>query len=102
MLHLIVLLSVALLPLTSFAARAGTAADLTSSAIELEQGPLPGPVQKTPAAQEHRHCILWVAEATTCAALSDRLFPSRPAGAVWAVPSLRSSGPQAPTPPPRG
>ena len=94
------LLSVALLPLTSFAARAATASDLSSSALELAQSSLPKPVQKP--ASGHRHCTLWAAEAGTYCVLSlspPTHFPADPYGPD-ALP-LNSRGPAAPTPPPK-
>ena len=102
-LQLILLLSVALLPLTSFAARVGTPADLTSSAaVELEQGALPTPRQRTEPAQPHRHCTHWAAEAGTCLVpatnVLERLL-SNPFGSGQLGSKL--AGPQAPTPPPK-
>ena len=101
LLHVLLLLAVALLPLTSFAARAGTAADLTSAAVEIEQS-LPRSGQKLPPPQEHRHCTLWAAEAGVCAPLSHNL--SRKLGGNrfgFDAPHAKLSGPEAPTPPPK-
>lgn len=102
-LQLLVLLSVALLPLTSYAARAGTPADLTSSAaVEVEQAALPTPGQRTAPAQPHRHCTHWAAEAGMCLApasnVSSRLL-AIPFGSAEL--GFKMAGPQAPTPPPR-
>ena len=101
-LHLFLLLSVALLPLTSLAARAGGAADLTSNAaVELEQGPLPSSADGTTPAQ-HRHSTQWAAEAGQWAALSRRLSMNLPftrCGSDAIGAKLRA--PQAPTPPPK-
>ena len=101
--HFFVLVSVALLPLTSFAARAHTAADLTSSAVELEQGFLPSPSHQVPPPQGHHHCTLWVAGAAECGGLADDLLPAGSSGfhAGSGASALISSGPQAPTPPPK-
>ena len=101
-LQLLVLLSVALLPLTSFAAREGTPADLTSSAaVELEQGALPTPGQRT-APAPHRHCTHWAAEAGTCPGpasnVSARLLPNPSESGQL---GFKMAGPQAPTPPPK-
>lgn len=102
-LQLILLLSVALLPLTSFAARAGTPADLTSSAaVELEQGALPTPGQRTAPAQPHHHCTHWAAEAGACLVPASNV-PARllanPFGSGEV--GFKMAGPQAPTPPPK-
>ena len=103
LLKLFLLLSVALLPLTAFAARAGTPADLTSSAaVELEQGGLPPPGQKTALAQLHRHCTHWAAEAGTCFALANDvsamlLVDPFGSGAFGS----KMAGPEASTPPPK-
>ena len=103
LLHLFVLMSVALLPLTSYAARSGAPVDLTSSAaVEIEQGALPSHGQKTAPAQEHRHCTHWAAEAGICLAVADHVsarllvvrFGSRALGSKMA-------GPEAATPPPK-
>ena len=103
LLQLFLLLSVALLPLTSFAARAGTPADLTSSAaVELEQGALPTPGQRTAPAQEHRHCTHWAAEAGACLALVNALsatFLVNPRGLD--APVAKLAGPEVSTPPPK-
>ena len=101
-LHLFLLLSVALLPLTTFAARAGTPADLTSSAaVEVEQGALPTPGQKTAPAQPHRHCTHWAAEAGACLALAnlsaDLMANPIGSGALGS----KMAGPEASTPPPK-
>ena len=103
LLRFLVLVSVALLPLTSFAARAHTAADLTSSAVELEQGFLPSPSHQVPPPQGHHHCTLWVAGAAECGGLADDLLPAGSSGfdAGSGASALISSGPQAPTPPPK-
>lgn len=100
-LHLLLLLAVAMLPLTSLAARAGTAADLTSSAVELEQAPFQRPAQKTPPAQEHRHCTIWAAEAEAAAALPDHPSRTRPALFASVATNDGVPGPRAPTPPPK-
>ena len=103
LLRFFVLVSVALLPLTSFAARAHTAADLTSSAVELEQGFLPSPSHQVPPPQGHHHCTLWVAGAAECGGLADDLLRAGSSGfhAGSGASALISSGPQAPTPPPK-
>ena len=102
-LQLILLLSVALLPLTSFAARAGTPADLTSSAaVELEQSALPTPGQRTAPAQPHRRCTHWAAEAGACLALADNLSAEFLVN-QYGSDALGSKmpGPEASTPPPK-
>ena len=103
LLQLFLLLSVALLPLTSFAARAGSPADLTSSAaVELEQGTLPTSGQRAAPAQEHRHCTHWAAEAGACLALANNLsatFLVNPRGLDAPVGKL--AGPEVSTPPPK-
>ena len=102
-LRLLLLLCVATLPLTAFAARAGTPADLTSSAtVELEQGALPTSGQKTAPAPPHRHCTHWAAEAGTCLALADNASAQMPvnpfgSGALGS----KMAGPEASTPPPK-
>ena len=102
-LRLLLLLCVAMLPLTSFAARAGAAADLTSSAaVELEQGALPIPGQTTAPAQEHRHCTHWAADAATCLRLAADLsapLPVDPFG--FGTHGAKMAGPEASTPPPK-
>ena len=102
-LRLLLLLCVALLPLTSFAARAGTALDLTSSAaVELEQGALPVSGQKTAPAQEHRHCTHWAADAAACTRLATDLSARLPAKPFeWGAVGASMAGPQAATPPPK-
>ena len=100
-LHLFLLLSMALLPLTAFAARAGTPADLTSSAaVEVEQG-APAPGQKTAPAQPHRHCTHWAAEAGACLApanlSADLMADPIGSGAL----GTKMAGPEASTPPPK-
>lgn len=102
MLRIMLLLAVALLPLTTFAARAGAATDLTSSAVELEQSALPAPGRKAPPVQEHRHCTLWAAESDTCGTLPHDLWLQPPAQRFAnAAPHAKLTGPQAPTPPPK-
>ena len=102
-LHLFLLLSVALLPLTAFAARAGTPADLTSNAaVEVEQGAFPASGQKTAPAQPHRHCTHWAAEAGACLALSTNTsekLSANPFG-TGAL-GTKMAGPEASTPPPK-
>ena len=98
----LVLLAVALLPLTSFAARAGTATDLTSNAVEIEQSSLPTPGHRIPPAQQHHHCTLWAAEVAGCLATSDSLSMHLLSGLFGShVGRLMALGPQAPTPPPK-
>lgn len=103
LLQLVLLLSVALLPLTSFAARAGMPMDLTSSAaVELEQGALPAPGQRTAPAQPHRHCTHWAAEAGACLALSNNVSAkllTDPFGSTAL--GSKMAGPEAATPPPK-
>lgn len=103
LLRLFLLLSVALLPLTSFAARAGTPADLTSSAaVELEQGALPTPGQRTVPAQPHRHCTHWAAEAGACLALAEELSAKFLVNQYEADAfGSKMAGPEASTPPPK-
>lgn len=103
LLRFLVLASVALLPLTSFAARAHTAADLTSSAVELEQGFTPSPSHQVPPPQGHHHCTLWVAAPAQCGGLTDDLPPGGSSGfhVGSGASALIYSGPQAPTPPPK-
>ena len=102
LLQFLLLLSVALLPLTAFAARAGTPADLTSSAaVEVEQGAMPRSGQKTAPAQPHRHCTHWAAEAGACLALAnlsaDLMANPIGSGAL----GTKMAGPEASTPPPK-
>lgn len=101
-LQFLLLLSVALLPLTAFAARAGTPADLTSSAaVEVEQGAMPAPGQKTAPAQPHRHCTHWAAEAGACLALANLSadLMANPIGS--GASGSKMAGPEASTPPPK-
>lgn len=103
LLHFLVLMSVALLPLTSFAARAGAPIDLTSSAaVEIEQGAVPASGQKTAPAQPHRHCAHWAAEAGACLALSNNVS-AKLLTDPFGSPALGSkmAGPEAATPPPK-
>lgn len=100
--HFLLLMSVALLPLTSLAARAGGAADLTSNAaVELEQGALPSSADRTTPVQHH-HSTQWAAEAGQCAALSQHLSMNLPFSR-YASDAIGTTlrGPQAPTPPPK-
>lgn len=103
LLQLVLLLSVALLPLTSFAARAGTPMDLTSSAaVELEQGAVPASGQKTAPAQPHRHCTHWAAEAGACLAVANNVSAQLLANPFGSgVSGSKMAGPEAATPPPK-
>ena len=103
-LQFFLLLSVALLPLTAFAARAGTPADLTSSAaVELEQGAVPLSGQKTAPAQQHRHCTHWAAEAGACLAPANNASAQMPVNPFGSGAfGSKMAGPEASTPPPKG
>lgn len=102
LLHALLLLSVAMLPLTSLAARAGTPADLTSSAFEIEQGPLSNTGQKTQPSLEHRHCSLWAAETAVRPLMTDSILLAC-AGHDLSLNATEPSsvGPEAATPPPK-
>lgn len=102
LLHLLVLISVALLPFTSLAARLGTASDLPSSAIEFEQASVPSPGRSAPVTQQHRHCTLWAAEATNRPGDPHTLINGAQSCPVWSdVLGTAIASPQAPSPPPK-
>lgn len=103
MLHLLLLLAVATLPMAAFAARAGAPIDLTSNAaVEIEQGTLPAPGRTTAPAQEHRHCTVWAAQPASCRATADHRLGALPPGPiVTAAAGVALAVPEPSTPPPR-
>ena len=99
--RLLILVALALLPLTSFAARAGTIDDLASSAVELEQALPHNPGGRLAPAQQHRHCSLWTAVEASCAINGADNGPSAGLSLAPGAALIRFHGPEAATPPPR-